>query len=112
MINFFARSLAARMMALFLAISLLPIAAIGIVSYWSELSSPKKLGYQKLHEAASLRKEQIIEYLSHERVSGAMDSIEQTMRQNVEGTRQLEAASINLEQLGQRLRDFLNRFKV
>lgn len=112
MINFFARSLPAKMMVLFLAVSLLPIAAIGIVSYWSALSSPKKREYQRLHEAARLRKEQIIGYLSHEQVSGAMDSIEQAVRQNVEGSRQLETAAINLEQLGQRLRDFVNRFKV
>jgi methyl-accepting chemotaxis protein len=41
-----------------------------------------------------------------------MDSIEQAMRQNVEGTRELETAARNLEQLGQRLKDFVNRFKV
>ncbi|MFA6223306.1 MAG: methyl-accepting chemotaxis protein [Desulfomonilaceae bacterium] len=47
-----------------------------------------------------------------EQVSGAMGSIDQAMRQNVEGTRQLETAARNLEQLGQRLKDFVNRFRV
>ncbi|MGA8830803.1 MAG: methyl-accepting chemotaxis protein [Desulfomonilaceae bacterium] len=47
-----------------------------------------------------------------EQVSSAMDSIDQAMRLNVEGTRQLETAARNLEQLGQRLKDFVNRFKV
>ena len=47
-----------------------------------------------------------------EQVSEAMDSIDQAMRQNVEGTRQLETAARNLEQLGQRLKDFVNKFKV
>jgi len=45
-------------------------------------------------------------------VSGAMGSIEQAMRQNVEGTRQIETAARNLEQPGQKLKDFVNRFRV
>ena len=65
MINFFARSLLAKMMALFLAVSLLPIALVGVLSYWTALSALKKLEFQKLHEAADLRKEQILGYLNH-----------------------------------------------
>jgi methyl-accepting chemotaxis protein len=38
-----------------------------------------------------------------DQVASAMDSIDQAMRQNVEGTRQLESAAVNLKDLGRKL---------
>jgi methyl-accepting chemotaxis protein len=64
MIKFFARSLLAKMIGLFLAVSLTPIALVVALSYWSAITAPRKLEFEKLHEAANIRKLDILEYLN------------------------------------------------
>ncbi len=63
MIKFFARSLLAKMIGLFLAVSLIPIALVGTLSYWSAMSAFQKIQYTNLEEAADVRKSQILAYL-------------------------------------------------
>ncbi len=43
-----------------------------------------------------------------DQVASAMDSIDQAMRQNVDGTRQLQSAAENLKELGQKLADLVH----
>jgi len=47
-----------------------------------------------------------------EQVAGAMESINQASAQNVASAKQLEAAARNLNELGQRLKQVVGRFKV
>ena len=63
MIKFFARSLLAKMIGLFLAVSLIPIALVGALSYWSAMSAFQKIQFTNLEEAADVRKSQILAYL-------------------------------------------------
>jgi hypothetical protein len=53
------------MIGLFLAVSLIPLALVGALSYWSAISAPKKVEFEKLHEAADIRKAEILAYLNH-----------------------------------------------
>jgi len=45
-------------------------------------------------------------------VAGAMESIKQASTQNVASARQLEVAARNLDELGQRLKQMAERYKV
>ncbi|HWZ47286.1 MAG TPA: chemotaxis protein, partial [Herbaspirillum sp.] len=47
-----------------------------------------------------------------DQLSGAMESIRQTSTQNVASAKQLETAAGNLNQLGQRLKQMVERYKV
>ena len=47
-----------------------------------------------------------------DQVAGAMESIKQASTQNVAGAKQLEAAARNLNELGQRLKQMVERYKV
>ncbi|ABE44382.1 methyl-accepting chemotaxis protein [Polaromonas sp. JS666] len=47
-----------------------------------------------------------------DQVAGAMESIKQASTQNVAGARQLEVAARNLNELGQRLKQMVERYKV
>jgi methyl-accepting chemotaxis protein len=47
-----------------------------------------------------------------DQVAGAMESIKQAAAQNVASTRQLESAARNLNELGQRLKQMVERYKV
>ena len=47
-----------------------------------------------------------------DQVAGAMESIKQASAQNVAGAKQLEAAARNLNELGQRLKQMVERYKV
>ena len=64
MIKFFARSLLAKMILLFLAVSLIPIALVATLSYWSAITAPKNSEFEKLHETADMRKTEILEFLN------------------------------------------------
>ena len=47
-----------------------------------------------------------------DQVAGAMESIKQASAQNVAGAKQLETAARNLNELGQRLKQMVARYKV
>lgn len=85
MINLVARSLLVKMIGLFLAVSLIPLALVGALSYWSAISAPKKAEFQKLHEAADIRKTEILDYLSHTMTDlkflASLDPLVQSARQ-------------------------------
>lgn len=85
MINFVARSLLVKMIGLFLAVSLIPLALVGALSYLSAMSAPKKVEFEKLHEADDIRKAEILAYLNHTMTDikflASLDPLAQSARQ-------------------------------
>ena len=52
------------------------------------------------------------QYVGADQMAAAMESIQQASAQNVEGARQIETAARNLGELGQNLKQLLDRYKV